>query len=234
MKRVDTFTPAKVAGTLMHSQAFFCADCGQSAQGKFCSNCGARIVVDHIPILNDDGTLVEVLPDWEQEVSYENILKFPDVRQTIQRHAKLAPQRISGEQFLAIADKLVPQAVSLEGVAAVAQIVFTRMGIKTDKQRDGQVAAPVGEAIVRTLCSLARRGRPIRNVTQAADGCVIEATQPSDVWSLAGSLLVTVRRQGSDAAAVSATATVTGQVFDWGKNTRCLDELFSDLAQRAA
>lgn len=226
----------------MVNSARFCTDCGQPASGKFCANCGARISqatttqpADSVPVINDDGTLIEVIPEWEQEVSYENILKFPDVRRTIERHAKLAPKRLSGEQFLALADKLVPQAVSMEGVAAVAQIVFTRLGLKTDKQRGQQVAAPVGEVIVRTLCSLARRGRPIRNVTQAVDGCVIEAAQPSDLWSLEGSLLVTVRRQQAETAAeVSATATINGQVFDWGKNTRCLDELFSDLTHKAA
>lgn len=221
----------------------YCEECGQSVSGKFCSNCGTRAVESESRVasvassdLPEELTLADVVEGWAHEVRYDHILKFPAVRTTIEQHASQAPRRLSGEQFLALADKLVPQPVSMEGLAAVTQIVLTRLGVKTDQRREERVAAPVGEVIVRTLCSLARHGQKIRGVTQAADGCVIEAAQPSDVWSLEGTLLIAVRRQtaAADAAEVTATATVNGQVFDWGKNRRSLDGLFGDLARRAA
>lgn len=208
----------------------YCAECGESVRGKFCSNCGTRAGESA-----DELTLADVVDGWAHEVRYDTLLKFPAVRAMIEQHERQAPKRLSGEQFLALADKLMPQPVPLEGLAAVTQIVLTRLGVKTDRRREERVAAPVGEVIVRILCSIARNGQKIRGVTQAADGCVIEAAQPSDVWSLEGTLLITVRRRADNVAEseVSVTATVTGQVFDWGKNRRSIDGLFGDVRRAA-
>lgn len=220
----------------------YCEECGRAVRAKFCGHCGTR--ANDSPLANgaapenpaEELTLADVVDGWQQEVRYDQILKFSAVRETIEQHARQAPKRLTGEQFLALADKLVPQPVSMEGLAAVTQIVLTRLGLKTDKRRDERVPAPVGEVIVRTLCSLARNGQTIRAVTQAADGCVIEAAQPSDIWSLEGDLLIAVHRSPdeSDAAEVTATACINGQLFDWGKNRRSLDGLFGDLARKAA
>jgi hypothetical protein len=208
----------------------FCSECGKPARGKFCSLCGAPLaaiepVVDVVPFRG--------VPEWDREVQYETILKFPGVRETIDRHAQQATKRMTGEQFLKLADKLVPLGVPLEGVAAVVQPLYARMGIKTGKQRTHHVQAPVGRVIVRALCSLARRGQPLRGVTQAVDGCLLEAALPSDLFSLEGDLLVSVRRTGSQAEVCGATR-IRGQLYDWGKSNRCLDQLFTDLAREAA
>jgi hypothetical protein len=175
----------------------------------------------------------QVLDNWEQDVRYEAILQHPGVRTTIERHAKLAPKRMTGEQFLALADKLVPMGVSMETLAGIAQSLFTRLGLKTGKHRTQQVTAPAGRVLVRALCSLARRGQSLRSVSQADDGCLLEAALPSDMYSLEGDLLVSIRRQGP-IASVDATAQIGGQLFDWGKSNRCLDQLFDDLRRDAA
>jgi hypothetical protein len=141
--------------------------------------------------------------------------------------------RLTGEQFLMLADKLVPLGVPLEGLVAVVQPLYIRLGIKTGKARSRQVAAPVGQVIVRALCSLARHGQKLHGVTQAADGCLLEAALPSDLFSLEGKLLVSVRRSGSQAEVCGATH-IGGQLYDWGKSNRCLDKLFTDLACEAA
>ena len=65
-----------------------------------------------------------------------------------------------------LADKLVPLGVPLEGLVSVVQPLYERLGIKTGKERAEQVAAPVGQVIVRALCSLARHGKTLRGVTQ--------------------------------------------------------------------
>jgi len=180
-----------------------------------------------------DVVSVEVVPEWDREVQYETILRFPGVRETIERHARQATKRITGEQFLKLADKLVPLGVPLEGLAAVVQPLYARMGIKTGKERTHHVQAPVGRVIVRALCSLARHGQSLRGITQAVDGCLFEATMPSDLFSLEGDLLVSVRRNGSQAEVRGATQ-ISGQFYDWGKSNRCLDQLFTDLAREAA
>jgi len=228
----------------------FCSECGKPAHGKFCSHCGEPLCGEPLcgePLAVSDGSheliaveetpaelvTVEFVPEWDREVQYETILKFPGVRDTIERHARQAPKRMTGEQFLALADKLVPLGVPLEGLVGVVQPLYARLGIKTGKQRAHNIPAPIGRVIVRALCSLARHGQTLRGVTQAADGCLLEASLPSDLFSLEGDLLVTVRRNGSQAE-VSGATRISGQFFDWGKSNRCLDQLFNDLAREAA
>jgi hypothetical protein len=208
----------------------FCSECGKPAYGKFCSLCGAPMAITEAA---SDVVSVEIVPEWDREVQYESILRFPGVRETIERHARQTTRRISGEQFLMLADNLVPLGVPLEGLAAVVQPMYARMGIKTGKERVQHVQAPVGRVIVRALCSLARHGQSLRGVTQASDGCLFEATLPSDLFSLEGDLLVSVRRNGSQAE-VCGTTRISGQFYDWGKSNRCLDQLFTDLAREAA
>jgi len=212
----------------------FCSECGKSAHGKFCTHCGTPLAIEGPQLyVADDVVPVELVPELETEVRYEAILKFPGVREKIERHSLMAPKRLSAEQFLALADKLVPLGVSLEGLAGVIQPLYARMGVKTGKERRHQVPAPVGQVIVRALCSLARHGQKLQNVTQAADGCLLEAVLPSDLFSSEGSLLVSVHGKGS-LSAVSGVTHIGGQWFDWGKSNRCLEQLFVDLACDAA
>ena len=208
----------------------FCSECGKPAKGKFCSHCGAPLEISESAV---EVVPIELVPEWDREVQYETILKYPDVRETIERYTRQAPKQMTGEQFLALADKLVPLGVSLGGLAAVAQPLFASLGVKTGKEQAHHVPAPVGRVIVRALCSLARHGQKLRGVTQAADGCLLEATLPSDMFALEGNLLVSVRRNGSQAE-VSGATRISGQLFDWGKSNRCLDQLFTDLAREAA
>jgi hypothetical protein len=70
-------------------------------------------------------------------------------------------------------------------------------------------------------------------VAQSADGCLLEAALPSDLFSLSGQLLVGVRRAAA-ATEVNAVTHIGGQFFDWGKSTRCIDQLFHDLERDAA
>ncbi len=208
----------------------FCSECGQSARGNFCSHCGTPLTFLASAV---ELTSVEIVPDWDREVQYEAILKYPGVRETIERYARQAPKRLSGEQFLQLAEKLMPTAVPLERLVAVVQPLYARLGIKTGKVRVEEVTAPVGKVIVRTLCSLGRHGQMLRGITQATDGCLFEATLPSDMFALEGSLLVSVQRSGSQAEVRGATR-IDGQLYDWGKSKRCLNQLFTDLVREAA
>jgi hypothetical protein len=208
----------------------FCSECGKPGHGKFCSHCGASLELSESAI---DAIPSESVIDWDREVRYETILKFPSVRDTIERHSRQSPKRMTGEQFLALAEKLVPLGVPLEGLAALVQPLYARLGIKTGKARAQQVQAPAGRVLVRALCSLAHHGQALRGVTQAPDGCLLNATLPSGLFSLEGDLLVSVRRSGLQTEVSGATC-IRGQFFDWGKSNRCLDTLFSDLKREAA
>ncbi len=210
----------------------YCQDCGAKAAGNFCSSCGARLRSSEkpapTPLMLEP---LEVLPaEWEDEVRYDVLLKVPEVRDQVTRHAAQARKRMSGEQFLELCDKLFSPLgpVPLAKVATLVAPVLVRAGIRTGKKRQQDLARRTGEVLVAALCSLARHGQTLKQVHQGDDGCVLEAAIPSDIWSLEGELVLSVQRR-RQRTHVEAVTRIQGQLFDWGKSTRCLNQLFEDL-----
>lgn len=206
----------------------FCSECGKSAQGKFCCHCGTPLT--NATSQAEPAASHPIVIDWDREVRYERIMSDPQVRAAVDQHARLAPKRMSAEQFLALADKLVPQPVSMEGMAALAQPLWAKLGVRTGKELTAHLEAPVGRVIVRALCSLARRGQSLRDVSQGENGLSLEAELPSDLLSMAGSLHVSLWRS-ERGTGISASTKIDGQWIDWGKSRRCLEQLIADLRQ---
>ncbi|MCE9554904.1 MAG: zinc ribbon domain-containing protein [Planctomycetes bacterium] len=211
----------------------YCSECGTKAQGKFCANCGVplqqAITAEIVAAIVSPG-------HWQETVNYETIVRAPEVREMVTRAAEQATQRLSGEDFLKFCDKaLAPLygGVPVGKLASIAQPIYSALGMNTGKEQRRVFSKPPGRVIVALLCSLARRGRPLRQIRQATDGCMFEATLPSDVWSFAGDLLVEVRTD-TVGTAVEARTVVKGQLFDWGKSKRCLEELLTDLEMTPA
>jgi hypothetical protein len=173
--------------------------------------------------------------NWDRTTSYEELLGIQSVRDLITHHATLSKQSMSAEEFLKgcdIAFVLLTE-VSLSMIGSIVQPIYAKMGIKTGKTRSASFNKPAGKILVALLCSLARNGRKVSRVQQGQDGCVVEAVIPSDLWSWEGSLVVSVQSRGDDTYVEAATI-IKGQLYDWGKSNRCLEELFSDLSMTPA
>jgi hypothetical protein len=121
----------------------------------------------------------------------------------------------------------------MSALAGFAQSAYAKMGVKTGKSRSAAFAVPPGEMLVRVLCDHAKNGRTLRDVQQLSDGCIVKAALPSDLFALEGDLIVAVVRQGR-ATRVEAQTDIPGQMFDWGKSTRCLEGLLGELGAAAA
>jgi hypothetical protein len=169
--------------------------------------------------------------DWSNEIRYEILLRLPEVRDLIARHASQKQTQLSAEQFLELCDKAIAPlygGVSMKKIAAIVQPIYASFGIQTSKTRKEVFALPSGKTLVAAVCSLARHGQPVNRVEQGADGCVLEAGLPSDIWSFGGDLIVTVQRLEQGSSVEAATA-IKGQMYDWGKSDRALDKLFDDI-----
>ncbi len=199
----------------------FCSQCGAAISGPFCSQCGA-------PQTDVPQSSCTEPSDWSHEVRYEYLLRLPEVRDMISRHAAMAKKGLSGEQFLALVDQVIPVGFSMEKLGAVLQPISAQLGIQTGKERSETIATPPGTVLVAVLCSLARNSESVQQVRQYQDGCLLEASLPSDMWSLTGTLFVSIRKAGSGTRVEGATS-IKGQLFDWGKSKRCLERLFADI-----
>src|SRR6185369_16898587 len=100
------------------------------------------------------------------------------------------------------------------------------------KTRSERLAERPGSVLVAILCSFAKNGQRLGEVTQGPDSCTLRAAMPSDIWSLKGDMAITVRFAGNTTL-VEADLTVPGQIYDWGKCHRALDRLFADVSQLA-
>lgn len=203
----------------------FCSNCGARTSGNFCSECGASL--KSIP---DSAAVVS--QDWSHEVRYEKLIHIPEVRDMISRHATMAKVGLSGEEFLALFDKMIPLGVPLGKLGAALQAIYGQLGVKTGKENSKTLESPPGTVMVKVLCSLAQHGQVLQQVRQFEDGCLLEATLPSDMWSFAGVLYVSVRDIGTGTN-VDGTTKIQGQIFDWGKSKRLLKELFADIEATA-
>ena len=198
----------------------FCSNCGAEVSGNFCSKCGA-------PLRDISPSSTAPAADWSREVRYEKLIRIREVRDIVSRHAAMANKRLSGEEFLAFSDKVIPLGLSLEKLGAVVQPIYAELGVKAGKEYSETLSSPPG-TVVSALCSLARHGQILQQVRQFEDGCLLEATIPSDMWSFEGSLYITVRKAGTGTRVDGATK-IKGQLFDWGKSKRCLETLFVDI-----
>lgn len=207
----------------------FCSQCGVKAHGKFCHQCGSPLHGPKAGVLTlRDEDFEPDAGEWEQFTRYDQIVRVETVRTVIAQHAAQARKGLSGEAVLALYDKIVSSPVPLESLAGVAQPLYASWGIRTGKERSEDIAVPIGRAIARSLCSLAKHAQAFEGVEQHPSGCVLTAELPSSVCALKGKLIVALIKR-DQRTRVHASTDIPGQMYDWGKSQRCLDAFFSDL-----
>lgn len=223
----------------------FCSECGAEAGGKFCWKCGSRLTFGpaaeagpqsqpaHVSDVPSSPPGPPPLPGssaaaWHEDLCYERLIAIPEVRDRIAKAAGRYRAGISGEQFLALFDAIVPTGVSLQKLCVALQPMTSRLGLKTGKSSQLALQVSPGRAAVAVLCSFAAHGHSLKNVQQAGDGIALQAVIPSSLWSLTGELSVSIQRHPAQVG-VTASTQVAGQLFDWGHSQRLLDRLFDDI-----
>jgi hypothetical protein len=207
----------------------FCSQCGVKASGKFCYQCGNPLQTSDTDLLPSVASIASEPEDWEQDAVYEKIIRVEAVRTAISHHAANAHGGVSGEALLALYDKVMSSPVPLEHLVAIVQPLYDSWGIRTGKERHEWIDAPIGRVIARTLCSFAKHAQAFQRAEQFESGCVLTAELPSSVCSLKGKLTISLKRS-EDLTEVTATTIIPGQIYDWGKSDRCLEQLINDLS----
>ncbi len=198
----------------------YCSHCGAKETGNFCSQCGTKLATSDLETTETT--------NWHDEIDYSKLLTIPEVGRLISQAEKNGTRNLSMEEILALfGDTLKPLTggVSLEKIADISRPLSSKLDLKVRKNRCTTLAEPPGKIIVKFLCWLAKSDQKVVAVNQAHDGCIIEATLPSDIWSRAGNISVMVKRKNNNTL-FEATSEIKGQMFDFGKSERLLDNLF--------
>jgi hypothetical protein len=199
----------------------FCSNCGVQASGNFCNACGHRLAqVESAPPMP--------VGNWEDDVDPKTLFERPEVREMIERSAAGAKKPVPVEEYFKLYDKLGVLPISAGTLVGIAQPFWAKLGVKTGKTRSETIASPPGRVLAALFCSLASKGRKVIDTQRGSDGCVVTAELPADLFAMAGEVVVAVQRV-SGGTKVEAATSIKGQYFDWGKSTRCLNELFDDL-----
>jgi hypothetical protein len=199
----------------------YCSNCGAEASGNFCARCGKPLAGS----ANHSAAPAQTY-DWAHETSYRALIGRPIVRDLLAQASARAKASMSGEEFL---DKFLFKGVPVaEPIVGMIVPLYEQLGAKTGKKRAEHIELPVGRAVVAALCALASRGQHLKDVRQADNGCLITAEIPSDIWSWAGELRIAISADG-DGTRIEAETYVPGQMFDWGKSKRVINQLYDGV-----
>jgi hypothetical protein len=191
---------------------------------------------------HDQGTDVTAEPstspqpsDWADEFRLEVLLARPEVQSMVSACAHNARASMSGEEFLRRFANTVPLLAPVPGARSAFLNAAARgherglsRGHQTGKSQSAEFAAPIGHVITAVLCSLARNSQAVTGTEQLEDGCILTADIPSDRKTFGGILTIEIGPT-PNGTAVEGTATIPGQVYDWGKSKKVLATLIADV-----
>ncbi|WP_442483826.1 hypothetical protein [Aeoliella sp. SH292] len=199
----------------------FCTECGHQAAGKFCANCGTPVGA---------GTPA-IAFNWRESCDYDRIVQVPEVRKRIAEAKAKAGKRVSGSAMLGLVDAAASPlmgGLSSLTIAKIAQPLGAKLGLKTGKEHGEYLLVPPGEALANLAVALASIEHELTSTTSGDNHCTLEATLPADLRAMESRLSIKVHRVAKGTH-VTATATVDGQWYDWGRCKKGLDQLFAGL-----
>lgn len=199
----------------------YCHNCGKELFGNYCSNCGAK-AISAAP--GSEGL------DWRSERNFNLLMKHPEVRKLIAKYADQASEKMSAKEFLQLVDLLfIPLAgLSTEKISSKIVPLYKSLGISTGKTASRVFTQSIQESVVKSLCSLAKRGYPLESLDGASDGVILVAKIPSDMWTWGGKVVISIREEES-VSEINIATKIGGQLYDWGKSKKLIEGFILDM-----
>jgi len=165
-----------------------------------------------------------------RQESQVNAQQRPAIREIVSGQASYTPAAGISEKEMA--DLLAPLANLSSGNFYLAmkagEALGKAMGIKSTRQLQKIFPARYQYTSVVLACVLALRHLQdeIVSLYDTPRGSIIELKMPTDLWSFGGMLTIEFIDEGPSGIVVNGESEIKGQVFDWGKGKRTLEEIF--------
>ena len=156
----------------------------------------------------------------------------PSIREIVSGQANYTPAAGMSEKELA--DLLAPLAKLSSGnyyLAMKAGEALGRvMGVKSTKQLQKRFPPQYQYASVVLACILALRHlqNEIVSLYDTPRGSVVELKMATDLWSFGGMLTIEFIDESPSGIVVNGESEIRGQMFDWGKGKRSIEEIFNE------
>lgn len=193
---------------------FICTQCGQEAQGNFCSHCGARLKWKALRTIT----------------SYREIIKDERCQKIIREEAARAKSGLSAAEFLQYAELVLPGRLPLAALAALTGKAGRKLDFGREYYGLEMYRLPFSYVLLAVLCFFAKESLVIQSVMEDAGRCLLEATIPSTPWNLEGKMEAIIISKESNTQ-VFIRAKIFGQWMDWGKTRRLTSAILRDIKQ---
>jgi len=139
-------------------------------------------------------------------------------------------EKASGASEEDIIKSLSPLIPNFPAIIKIAQALGTILGLKSRYQCVKQHNCPYEKAVLSYFLALKQMELEIKTLYDTNTGSTLEAKLPNDIFTLGGRLKIEINDAGSQVR-IHAITEVKGQLFDWGKGSRLLNELCESANQ---
>jgi hypothetical protein len=103
-------------------------------------------------------------------------------------------------------------------------------GLKSRKRRERRFFAPYVPTVLAVVLAVHHESLRLTALSDTARGSAVEAELPTDMYSLGGSFTCEILDEGPEHTLLRAATQIKGQLFDWGKGQRTLDDVAESTA----
>lgn len=112
-------------------------------------------------------------------------------------------------------------------IMKASDALWSNLGVNGKKRFCQEFAGAYPDVAGRFLQALAHHDCSVSALWDTASGCFVEARQPADVLSLRGAIGADVIAVSPNLVRVEVATETRGQIFDWGKSRRLIDQVFT-------
>jgi hypothetical protein len=202
----------------------YCNNCQSNSSGKFCPECGAKL---------KKTSPSKRQKSWKKEKSLEGLINNTEFREILTFYKTQSPKSMSAEEFLdgfdTILKSISGESFSFKKTTQFTSNIFSELGINAGKETTHCVSITYIEVVGKTLFSMAKNGYAVTTISHLNNGIFLSGKIASDLWTMGGDILIVIQATDNQTI-IQIKAIIKGQLFDWGKSQKVIDNIAKDIS----